>query len=561
VSVRRAVVATTCLLLTACAERESPPPTLVVAMPGDVESWNPYAAESAVSREVLALIYPRLFESGFDGRGVTLRPSLATSSETSADGRRLTLRVRTGATWSDGSPIVCEDVAFTYRAQTSDELAWTGAYLKEGIEEVACDDEGRVIVTLREPSATALLDVNDDEIVPRAYADVPFEAWRATRWDERVVAGGPFALERHDPGQRAMLRVRRDHWQRPTIDVERVEIRVVPDRALAVRQLLAGSLDVVTDLPPGDAARVARSEVARVVDAPSLDYTAIVWNALEPGAYAEDRARRGCDDGCDETADDLRRLAATRAHPVLGDARVRRALSFAIDRADLVAGLLHGYGRPGTTPVVSALAEHADELETDHDPRQAARLLDEAGWNGRGEDGIRRRDGRRLEIRVLVNAANALRRDALGRISASLRGVGVALEPVPLARREFGARVRGRDFDGVILGWRAGTRVEPHAILHTRAALDGGNNFGSWSTPASDALMDEARTTLDRERARRSWRAWQRLFLEEQPMAVLFEERRLVGVASRVVEATPDPTRALWGLHGWRVDTSSEGTD
>ncbi|NIR61141.1 MAG: hypothetical protein GWO02_17370, partial [Gammaproteobacteria bacterium] len=84
------------------------------------------------------------------------------------------------------------------------------------------------------------------------------------------------------------------------------------------------------------------------------------WNALAPEAYAEDRRRRGCDDGCDEGPDEIRNLQRTRPHPVLADPRVRRALALAIDRQDIVDGLWDAHARVGTTPIVSASWAHSD---------------------------------------------------------------------------------------------------------------------------------------------------------------------------------------------------------
>ena len=111
--------------------------TLVVALPGDVDSWNPYTTHDATSAALLDLLYPRLvLERGGDDGRTEFEPWLAESWEFSTDRLSLTFRLRPAARWSDGSPVTCSDVAFTHRIQIADELAWAGAFIKSRISSV-----------------------------------------------------------------------------------------------------------------------------------------------------------------------------------------------------------------------------------------------------------------------------------------------------------------------------------------------------------------------------------------------------------------------------------------
>lgn len=528
---------------------------LVVGLPGEVHSWNPYTSESALSAPIMDLLYPRLVTERIGDEGLSFEPALARRWEVVDGGRTLVVDLREDARWSDGSALTCEDLTFTLEAQRSDALAWPGVYLKERIERLECEGPHRARVRFSESYPEQLLDLNDDALVPRAYESLPFETWRSTAWEELFVGSGPFLLDEVTSGQGARL-VRNDTWWGGETRLEEVVLRTYPDRESALRALLAGGIDVLTAVPPSDARRVEDAPQVELVELPSFTYSAIVWNVLEPGAYTQDRRARACDSekGCDETVEDIRRLQGERAHPILADARVRRAITLASDRQDLVDGLWMGRARVGGSPIVSALAEHDPASVLPFDPSAAEALLDEAGWSQRDAEGVRVRGGTRLEISVIVNAGNTTRVSALERLASGLERVGISLQVEALPRREFGRRARARDFDGLILGWRAGTRVEPQAILHTRAALDLGNNFGSWSTEESDRLMDEASGERDPLARLELWRAWQALFREEQPMCVLYEERQLVGIASRVRDAAPSPLNPLADLHRWWVD-------
>ncbi len=563
---RRSVPLLLAFCLVACGpEREaaSPGGTLVVALLGDVDSWNPYTTREATSAGVLDLLYPRLIrETGLDGHRSTLEPWLAESWSFSNDRRRLTFRLRADAVWSDGRAVTCEDVRYTLDAQRSDELAWPGASLKERILGVDCPEPRTAIFRFAEPYPEQILDANDDAVVAAAYREVPMRDWRSTAWQERAVTCGPFRLASVTPGQEAVLERDRGWWDASEVRLDRVILRVFPDQTAAFLRFLDGDVDVLQRVPPLRAREVEARPGFRLAELPALAYTYIGWNVLAPDAYREDRRRRGCsgEGTCPESGADILRLQRQRPHPMLADPRVRRALTLAVDRRDLVDGLWAGHAHVGASPIVSALWAHDPSAALPFDPARATSLLDEAGWTDADRDGVREKRGRRFELRAIVNAENQTRRDALERVAASLGRIGVRLVPDALPRAEYVARARDKDFDGVLGAWRAGTRVDMEAIFHTRAAASRGNNLTAWSARASDDLLDRAARAATRDEALPLWREWQAVFQEEQPYTVLYEETVLVGLGARVRGPTGTGLNPLDDLHRWWVATESRAS-
>lgn len=247
-------------------------------------------------------------------------------------------------------------------------------------------------------------------------------------------------------------------------------------------------------------------------------------------------------------------------HPILADVRVRRAMTMAIDRADIVEGLWGGHARVGTSPIVSALWAHEPESAIPFNPEGSAAMLAELGWIDSDGDGVREKHGRTLKLHAIVNSESRVRIDVLDRVAANLAAVGVTLVPEPVPRREFVTRARDKHFDIVLGGWFAGTRIEPQNLLHIRAALDRGNNLVSWSSTESDELMDEAAAAPTREEALPLWKRWQRIFQEQQPMTMLYEEQRLLGTNARVHGPAPSYLNPFESLHLWWVEPEVVGT-
>ena len=563
------------VLLSAClpgCAPEGPPPVetgdpgrpvrggdLLVALLGDVDSWNPYTAQDSTSAGILDLLYPRLLlETGFADGTTSFEPWLASSWQFSPDRLRLTFHLRPESRWSDGAPVTCGDVRFTYEIQVSEELAWPGAFLKERIREVDCPDDHTAVFHFTEAYPDQLLDANDDAIVPVSYRSVPREEWTATSWERRAVSCGPFRLASVRPGQEAVLERNPDWWGASGTYPDRIILRVYPGSSGPLPRFLAGDVDLIAKVPPLRAAEVEAEPSLRLVELPSLSYTFLGWNVLAPGSYSRDRRARGCAPGarCSEDDQDIHRLQREHPHPILSDARVRRALTLAIDRDDLVNGLWAGHARTGTTPIVSALWAHDPSASFPFDPERASRLLGEAGWRYPQGSSVLERDGEVLELRVIVNAENKVRRDALQRVAANLSRLGVRLIPEPLPRGEFVARARDKDFDVVLSGWWAGTRIEPQNLLHTRAAAARGNNLVSWSTPESDSLLERAEAATTRDDALPHWLAWQAIYHEEQPLTILYEEKRLLGTSRRIQGPTPSFLNPFQNLWRWWIEES-----
>jgi len=533
--------------------------TLLVAVLADVDSWNPYTTQDATSAAIVDLVYPRLVHE----TGVGFEPWLAASWEFSDDRRTLSFRLEPNARWSDGTPVTCEDVRFTHRVQRSEELAWPGAFIKARIDRVECPDPRTAVFYFREAYPDQLIDVNDNAIVPAAYGEVPLGAWSATSWERRAVTCGPFRLGRLRPGQEAVLERDPGWWREEGTWIDRVVFRVYPQATGAFPRFLEGEVDFLTGVPPARAEELVAHEGPRLVELPSLSYTYLGWNVLEPGAYVEDRRARGCggETACPESAEEIRRLQRDRPHPILSDRDVRTALTEAIDRQDLVDGLWNGHARVGSSPIVSALWAHDEATRVAFDPQHARALLERAGWRDVDGDGIRERDGRPLELAVIVNGENRIRCDALERVAANLAGVGVRVVSELLPRREFVTRARDKNFDVVLSGWSAGTRVDPQNLLHGTAAANRGNNLGSWSTPDSDALLDRAAAATDRIAARPLWGEWQAIFVREQPITILYEERRLLGLGRRVRGPEPPFLDPYQRLHEWWLADSAGNGD
>lgn len=461
-------------------------------------------------------------------------PYLAESWEVSEDTTAVTFHLRDDVFWHDGERTDAHDVAFTYRRVTDPATGYPNAaywdfYEKgEGAVEVIDD----FTVTLRlQPHADFMDPWRALGIMPEhLLADVPAEeVANHPIGSVCPVGNGPFAFVSHTPNDRWVFEANPAFPEalggRPYLD--RLVYRVIPEQTTLLAELLTGGLDLYVAVLPDQARDIVE---ARDVELRSFEFRNVVfvgWNARRP---------------------------------VLSDPRVRRALTMAVDRQQIVDHSLQGFGRvaeSGVPPFHWAFDPDAVPA-TPYDPDGARSLLAEAGWTDREGDGVRENArGEDLTFSLKYHPGNQVREDIAEIMQAQLAEVGVDLELRVVEWLTLQDQVffspPPREFDGVVMAWVADFRLDEADLFHSER-VDGPWNMSGTENPELDRLLDTLQLVLDRERARELWNEYQRVLVEEHPYTYFYFPERLDGV-SRRLEGVELDARGEWvSVRDWWID-------
>lgn len=500
---------------------------MVVATSADLAGVNELlSATGSFTQSVLGLLFLHLFaeQPDFDQHPPTFAPALARSWDWSDDKTVLTLELRDDVVWSDGTPVTAADVVWTWQAQTHPEVAWQAAHSKENIAAIEARDDFTVRVVFKRPSVTALADLNRGVILPSAvWSQIPFSDWRthADWFLDNLVTNGPFALASWDRQQQIALR-RNDRYfvaDRPRL--ESVVFRVVPQRVNQVGSLLAGDVHYVHHIPAAEAARIAAEPDLELLTYWSRQYNFICWNI---------------------------------AKPLFEGVETRQALTLAIDRQALIDALWFGHARIATSPIISSVWAHNRSLEPwPYDPERARRILRDAGWEDRDSDGYLDRQGETFGFELMTNSDSSVRVDAAVMIQEQLRRAGIKVEVRTLEFNTVVERALGHDFDAMLGGWTIDTSLSLDYAFHTDS-IDGGHNFGSFSDPAVDALLDSIRQQNDVADRAPPMAEIQELLHQLQPYTLLWEPQRLTGAAATLRGASPNALDPFFDLESWWME-------
>jgi len=326
------------------------------------------------------------------------------------------------------------------------------------------------------------------------------------------VGTGPYRFKEWVEGQKIVLDANPDYFEgRPYID--RYIYRIIPDTSTMYMELKASAIDTMTLTP----VQYARQTTSRQFTSrfnkfryPSSNYIYMGYN--------------------------LR-------HPLFGDKRIRQAITAAINKDELIQGVLFGMGQRAHGPIAPGRwAYNPNVKDIGYDPRHAADLLAQAGWREKNADGILVKEGKPFQFTILTNQGNQQRLLSAQIIQQRLKyvGIDVKIRIVEWATfiKEF---VDKGKFEVVLLGWTTSPDPDMYDVWHSSKTKQGELNFIGFNNAEVDRLLVEGRGTFDIEKRKRAYFRIQEILAEEQPYTFLYVPDALPVVSARIrgVEVAP----------------------
>lgn len=455
-------------------EELSPDQAYTYRMLDSVKSLDPQLISSVEDSDVARGIFEGLYNADGDGN---LVPAGALSYTVSADLKTYTFKLRPDSKWSNGAPVVAQDYVFGWQRLVDPALASEYAYYLELAQVVNAAD---ITAGTRPVTDLGIKAIDDHTLEVQLLAPLPyfpkmltnsstFPVPKATidkfgaNWTkpENIVTNGAYRLSEVVEGEKYVEVKDPNYWDAANVIMSPVTAMVINDEDAALVRYQAGELDR-TDVPTGQYPRLKQEFPAEARSTPyacSYDY---VIN-----------------------------LAEGKGNAALRDVRVRKALSYAIDRDVIVGNILQGGQQPAyswthwamngfTMPVI----DYAGWTQAERNDKARA-LLAEAGY---GPDNP-------LQITLNYNTSEGHKKIAVAVQQMWKQTLGVQLTPNNYEWKVHTDKLIAGDFEMARYAWcadynEASTFLDLYASYST-------NNDGKYSNPAYDALLKDAKTMAD----------------------------------------------------------------
>lgn len=490
----------------------------VLGINGEPSNLIPPLASDSASHEVADLIYVAPLKYN---KNIELVPWAAKEYDVLDNGTRLRFRMRKDIKWFDGEPLTAEDVRFTYRLMIDPETPTAYAEDYKRIKEFRLLDEYTFEVTYEKPFARSLV-TWAHAILPRHI--LKNEDLLQTEYSRAPMGAGPFRLERWEAGRRLILKANPDYFLgRPNLDG--IIYRIIPDPATMFMELKARNLDMM---------------------------------GLSPQQYLYQTQGEFWEENFNKykyLSSSYTYLGYNLEHPLFSDRRVRRALAYAIDKEEIVKGVLMGQGVTTIGPYKPGTWVYNEDIQGyGFDPQKAVKLLAESGWKDHDGDGILDRNGRPFSFTLLTSQGNDLRIKTATIIQYRLKQIGINMEirTVEWATfiKEF---VDKRRFEALLLGWNIVQDPDLFDVWHSSKIEGRGLNFVGYGNPELDSLLVRGRRTMDRTRRKRIYDRVQEILHRDQPYCFLYVPMALPAVDSRFQGIEAAPAGITYNLPRWWV--------
>ena len=497
--------------------------TIIMGSIGDASNLLPPLASDASSSTINGHVYNGLIR--YD-KNMRFEGDLAETWDVSADGREITFHLRQGVKWHDGAPFTSADVMFTYRLMIDPDTPTAYAERYRQVEEASAPDPYTFKVRYAEPLAPAL--------VSWALGICPAHLLKGKDITKSPLARnpigtGPFRFVKWDAGEKIVLERNEDYFEGAPY-IKRIVYRIVPDTTTMFLELQSGGLDHMGLTPLQYARQTASPAFRRRFN--KFRYPAFAY------AYLGYNLRK----------------------PMFQDKRVRQAISYAIDKQEIVDGVLLGLGQPATGPYKpGSWPYNPDVPRYAYAPDTARDLLDSAGWKDVDGDGIREKNGKKMVFTILTNQGNDQRIKAGEIIQRRLQEVGikVKLRVIEWASflKEF---IHPGKFDATILGWNIPVDPDSYNIWHSSKTGPRELNFIGYRNPEVDVLLEQGRRVIPVEKRRPIYYRLQQILAEDVPYTFLYVPDSLPVVARRFHGIEEAPAGIMYNFNQWYVPTTQQ---
>lgn len=436
----------------------------------------------------------------------------------------IVFRLRRGVSFSDGNPLTAEDVVFTFDWIRNPEVnaPRDRAYLVN-LKYAKANGPHEVVFGFTDPYFMSFETVGGTGIMSKAF----YSRFKPQEYNEKtglLIGTGPYRLENPEswaPGKPIELFRNDRYWGiSPTFD--RLVFREIEDESAEMVMFGNGEFDIMPCQPEQyekmlKDARIRGMSQNLKYPSPLNGYTYIGWN--------QQRGKAGGKPGEGEGV-----------KTDFADKRVRQAMTLLIDRERIAREVFLGYATVASGPFDPAGRQTDPEVKPwPYDESRAKKLLADAGYSDKNGDGvIDAPNGSPFRFKLSYPSGSATFQRVVFFLKDAFARAGITMEPEPLDWPVLIDRIKRGQFDACSLGWGGVVESDPYQIFHSSQIKDQGDNRTHYVNAKLDALIEQARRTIDEDARMKLWHEVHRILHDDQPYTFLFNRPSLVFINGRI---------------------------
>ena len=497
------------------------------------EYGRPATLDPITSNEMISLRLTELIFNGLVGinEKQEIVPELAERWERSSDGRTYTFTLRKDVTWhpregEEQKSFTADDVIFTYKIMMHPKTITPLKVRYEFIDTVEKLNDYTVKFTLKRPILNALAKFSF-KVIPKHGPSNPTYLTRDDAFVQNPIGTGPYLLK-NITAEREIVLAANDKYFKGRPHVDTIVAKPFADQNIMTQALMFNAIDMIVLVNPRDIPEIQGDKRFILQPYNALSYSFFGYNVR---------------------------------NPLLADKRVRKAFTCAVNRQEMLDSFFNGQGTIISGPFApGSWAYNLDVQPIPFDPQKAMALLQEAGFS-KGADGFMQKDGKKLSLSLKVpieKESEAVKRVVLA-FKNYLKNIGVDIK---VEFKEWQAWKEDvfleHDFDVIFASWVFDDSADISSLFHSGEIGPWKNNFGGYSNPEVDGLINESKLTLDHEKRRTINRKLHAILADENPYTFLWTLTNYAAYHKKVRHVAIHPYKFFSYADNWFIEEKEQ---
>lgn len=536
------------LLISCKPEKPEVTNRIVIALNADVETINPLYAFTVDEGTLTETLFLSLIQFEWNNNIGDLIPKqmLAESWQWANDSSFVIFDLRNDVYWSDGHKFSAFDVVYSFDLYSDPKVQ---SRLYGSFKNFYTDDQNhvdtaktfeilsptKIKIKFFRGSSPSLLDVIFPILPKHVYEKINRESIPTAEINFNPITCSGYKLKKWERNQMIVLEANKKSFLYKNGMIDEVLFKIVPDYNSRLIQLNKGEIDFCELIQPADAADLKKQKNLIIKPVTGREYDYIGWNNIDGDYYNKTKN--------------------IRPNKLFGSSKVRLALSYAVNRQEILSEYLNDYGQAAVTPVSPIFKSYFDETlkPIEFNPHKAKELLKEEGWQDLNKDGFLEKGNTNFNFTLFIPSGNPLREYASTIIKNNLKAVGIEMRVEKLELGAFIDNVIEKKIDAWMASWYIQVPLELKSYWYSdleKTPL----NFSCYRNNDADRIMEKIEASMPSEEKINLIKKFQGLIYADQPAAFLYWTDNIIVHNRKMIDLTIDPLGAIQKIWEWRIN-------
>lgn len=520
---------------------------IVVGISSDVATINPLFAFDVYEGHLMDLLYLKPFREVWnDSLGIIdFEPMIVESYEINNDSNCITLNIRNDLKWSDGKPITIDDIIFSFDIYSDPKVNsrlfglfnnfYSSDDLHIDIEKTFRKNfDKSLTVFFKDYSNFSLLDINHAIVPKHLYNGIKREDVGTSELNFKPISSGSFKLYKWERDQIIHLKADSLSYLYNDENIQEIIFKIIPDEFSLITQLQNGEIDLIEDVEAEKIKELEGNEKLDVGSIKGRNFDYVGWNNIDPDAFAKKEFK---------------------PNKFFSSAKIRKALSLAINRNEIFQSIVGKFGEIYDSPISPIFRSYLDNslMKFNYNPALAKQMLSEEGWKDLTGDGILEKGNQKFTFKIYSNTGDPAREYSSTIIKNNLKEIGIEAEIIFVEKSELIDGLINKKYDAFLSGWTIQIPINLDNYRDPESET-GMFNFTSYNNEVVNNLLDELKPSDNDEKRIATYKSVSNIFKETEPATVLFWSDNIIAYNKRISNINFSPLGLFTNAWEWKIE-------